>query len=219
MKTPKTIAIIGATGNMGSAIAKSLSTGNYRLLLMADDQDKLDVLKVELVNGGSTAELEINTCAKEASWEADIIVVATPYGTEKEVASRIKEVAVGKIVISVSSPMDIRGRVVPSPNSSAADELQKMLPYSKVIKTFSTKFAKGFISPVIAGKKVDTFIAGNNGDAIDTISDVIRTAGFNPVVAGDLTVSRALENIELRIVELGIKYDYDWLNRKQMFQN
>jgi predicted amino acid dehydrogenase len=37
MQTKQTIAVIGATGNMGSAISKSLSKGNYRLLLGATD--------------------------------------------------------------------------------------------------------------------------------------------------------------------------------------
>lgn len=40
MATKKTIAVIGS-GNMGSAIAKNLSSGNYRLLLMANKKEKL----------------------------------------------------------------------------------------------------------------------------------------------------------------------------------
>jgi predicted dinucleotide-binding enzyme len=220
MTTVKTIAIVGATGNMGSAIAKSLSRANYRLLLMAEAEEKLEMLKTELIIGGATTEIEINTCAKEASWEADIIVVATPYGTEKQVAEKIREVATGKIVISISNPMDSsfnKGNT--SPNTSVAEELQKMLPYSKVVKTFNTTFAGNFISPIIDGNKVDTFLAGNSSDAIDTVSRIVKAAGFNPVVAGDLTVSRSLENIELRLVQLGIKYQYNWMDRWQMLQN
>lgn len=220
MKTQKTIAIIGATGNMGAGIAKSLSTSRYRLLLMAEELDKLEVLKAELLKTGALAELEVDTCAREASWEADIIVVATPHGSEKQVAEKISEVAVGKIVIIVSNPIDTDNmQATTSANTSVAEELQRMLPHSKVVKTFNTRFAKDFISPVIGGQKVDTFIAGNNGEAIDTVSAIVKTAGFNPVVAGDLTASRALEQIEMRLVQLGIKYKYNWLDRWQMLQN
>jgi predicted dinucleotide-binding enzyme len=220
MTPVKTIAIVGATGNMGSAIAKSLSRANYRLLLMAEAEEKLEILKTELIKGGATTEIEINTCAKEASWEADIIVVATPSGTEKQVAEKIREVATGKIVISISNSMDSSfSNVNTSLNTSGAEELQKMLPYSKVVKTFSTTFAGNFISPIIDGNKVDTFLAGNSSDAIDTVSRIVKAAGFNPVVAGDLTVSRSLENIEIRLVQLGIKYKYNWMVRWQMLQN
>ena len=41
MATKKTIAIIGASGNMGSAIAKSLAKSPYRLLLFGKEEAKL----------------------------------------------------------------------------------------------------------------------------------------------------------------------------------
>ncbi|MEO5781727.1 MAG: hypothetical protein ABIQ07_00560 [Ginsengibacter sp.] len=41
MATKKTIAIIGASGNMGSAIAKSLAKSQYRLLLFGKEENKL----------------------------------------------------------------------------------------------------------------------------------------------------------------------------------
>ena len=48
MKTKQTIAIIGATGNMGSAISRSLAKGNYNLLLMSADTSALDNLVSEI---------------------------------------------------------------------------------------------------------------------------------------------------------------------------
>lgn len=210
MATIKTIAIVGATGNMGSAIAKSLSkNSDYRLLLSSNDQDKLEDLKLALEESG--AEAYALSCVKEASWEADIIVVATPYEVEKEVAEKIREVAAGKIVISISNPLNkAYNGLVTSPYTSAAEELQKMLPNSKVVKTFNTTFAADFMTPVIDGKTADTFIAGNNGDAVNTVSEVVKTVGFNPIVAGDLTVSRILERMQL-LIQLPMKYNYNSL--------
>lgn len=48
MKTIQTIAVIGATGNMGSAISKGISKGNYRLLLYANDPEKVQALAQEI---------------------------------------------------------------------------------------------------------------------------------------------------------------------------
>ena len=217
----KTIAIVGATGNMGSAIAKSLAkNAKYRLLLMANDQEKLLGLKEELTKSGTSAEVFTSNCAKEASWEADIIVVATPYEAEKEVAEKIRQVAVGKIVISISNPLNrAYSDLVTSPNSSAAEELQKLLPNSKVVKTFNTTFAADFISPIIDGKTADAFVAGNNSDAVDTVVGIVRTAGFNPIVAGDLTVSRTLERMQLMLIQLNMKNNYNWLARWKILYN
>ncbi|HEX5169602.1 MAG TPA: NAD(P)-binding domain-containing protein [Cyclobacteriaceae bacterium] len=151
MKTPTTVAIIGATGSMGAAIAKGLSkNGRYRLLLMSQEQDELVDLKVELEKSNSDAEVDALSCAKEASWEADIIIMATPYEAEKIVADKIREVATGKIVISISNPLNNAYMdSVPPPDTSAAEELQKLLPHSKVVKTFNTIFAADFNAPPI----------------------------------------------------------------------
>ena len=87
MKTKQTIAIIGATGSMGSAISKSLSKGNYRLLLKSGDTDKLKKLSSEIKATHPSADLELMTCPTEASWEADIIILAVPFEAEKEITS------------------------------------------------------------------------------------------------------------------------------------
>jgi len=57
MSTNKTIAIIGASGNMGSAIAKSLSTSPYRLLLFGKEEAKLRSLFKEIRNKNKKADV------------------------------------------------------------------------------------------------------------------------------------------------------------------
>ncbi len=209
MAQKKTIAIIGATTTRGSAIAKNLAEGNYRLLLMSEEAEKLSTLGNELAQ--ATAEIETISCAKDACWEADIIIVATPYEIEKEVAEKIKDVATGKIVISISNPVDRSNEsLFPSPNNSAAEELQRLLPYSKVVTTFNTSFIENFASQVIQGKPADTFIAGNNSDAIETVSELVRSAGYNPFVVGDLSMSRALERMQLLLAQKLAKLNFNW---------
>jgi short-subunit dehydrogenase len=89
MQTKQTIAIIGASGNMGSAISKCLAKGNYRLLLCGNDQDKIQLLAQEIKMIHPTVDVENLNCTLTASWEANIIIMAVPYGAEREVASKI----------------------------------------------------------------------------------------------------------------------------------
>ncbi|HRN57223.1 MAG TPA: NAD(P)-binding domain-containing protein, partial [Agriterribacter sp.] len=93
MRTKQTIAIIGATGSMGSALAKSLSKGNYRLLLFTDDKGKLKDVEKGIRNEYPGADVESVNCSYTASWEADVIIVAVPFAAEKAIAERIREVA------------------------------------------------------------------------------------------------------------------------------
>jgi predicted dinucleotide-binding enzyme len=205
---------------MGSAISKSLSKGSYRLLLKANKQEELEVLVNDIKTKNATADVEAAICPTDASWEADIIILAVPYAAEKVLAEKIKAVANQKIVISIANPLnETYNGLVTAPDTSAAEELQKLLPNTKVIKAFNTTFAADFATPVINGKQVDAFIAGNDEDALKTVSELVVAAGFNPIVAGDLSVSRTLENMQLLLIQMGLKYNYNWLAGWKILHN
>ena len=220
MQTKQTITIIGATGNMGSAIAKSLSKGNYRLLLHTKRPNKLEALMHEIKQTNPAADAEPVDCSFNASWESDIIIVATPFEAEKEIAEKIREVANQKIVISIANPLnETYNGLLTAPDTSAAEELQKLLPNSKVVKAFNTTFAADFGQPVIDGRQTDAFIAGDDEEALQTVSELVKTAGFNPLIAGALSMSRTLENMQLLLIQLNMKNNYNWLAGWKILHN
>ena len=212
MEVKQTVAVFGANGNMGSAITKSIAKGPYRLLLISNDAEKLQKLQSDIVKEFPDTEAEAIQTLIDARWKADIFILAVPYSSEAEIVPEIKDLADGKIVISITNPInkDLTG-LVTQPDTSAAEELQKLLPKSKVVKAFNTTFAADFTNPVIDGKQVDCFIAGDDEKSVQTVSELIKTAGFNPIVAGGLQVSRTLENMQLLLMQLGLKYNYNWL--------
>ncbi len=206
--TKQTIAIIGAGGNMGSAIAKQIADGNYRLLLFDTEVDELEVLKKDIQQETTEAEVEIMHCAHDCSWEADIIILAVPHEVEKKLANAIRDVATQKIVVSISNPSgeEVNKLLVES-ESSTAEKLQQWLPHSKVVKAFNTNFAANFEQPVIDGQQADSFIAGNDEEALQEVAELIETAGFNPIHAGNLTVSGTLERLNLLLKRLPMRAD------------
>lgn len=220
MKTKQTVAVIGATGNMGAAISRNISKGNYRLLLFSTKPEEADVLANDIRAANPSADVEAIQCSREAGWEADIIILAVPYAAEKEVAEKIREVANQKIVISIANPLNpgFNGLVTPA-DTSAAEELQKLLPHAKVVKAFNTTYAGDFVQSVIDGKQADAFIAGNDQDATETVSEMVSVAGFNPIVAGNLAVSRILENMQLLLIQLGLKNNYNWVAGWKILHN
>jgi len=211
MYTKQTIAIVGATGNMGIALAKSLATSSYRLLLMGTDTDRLQHVYEETKKINEKADADILLCPIEASWEADIIILAVPFAAEKELAPKIAPVTNGKIVISISNPItpDFEGLLLPE-QSSAGEELQQLLPHAKVVKAFNTTFAANFGQPIFDGNVADCFLAGNDPEAVEQTARLVKAVGFRPVVAGDITKSRTLENMQILLMQLGIKNHYNW---------
>ncbi len=115
-----TVAILGANSRLGTLIAKAISK-KFRLLLMDEQLQQLTELANEIAVINSTAAIEIIQCCKDASWEADIIIVVADDATQAAIAGKIKEVATCKIVINIGT----------SANCSKA--LQLLLPHSKVV--------------------------------------------------------------------------------------
>jgi len=220
MKTKQAVAVIGATGQMGWAIAKAISKGNYRTLLFSTDPLKVQVLLNDITTENLSADVEIVHGALEACWEADIIIAAVPYTSEKDVAEDIRQVTNQKIVISVSNPLNESYMgLVTMPGTSAAEELQKLLPNTKVIKAFNTTFANYFGQPFINGQQVDCFIAGNDEDALEIVYDLVKVTGFNAVIAGDLSASRILESMQFLLMQLSMQKNYQTITGRKILND
>ena len=103
MKTKQVVAVIGGSGEMGYAIAKSIVNGNYRVLLQSADADKIETLAGDIKSSNPAADLDIVCSALEACRKADIVIMAVPHAAEKEVVEIIRKVTNQKIVISISN--------------------------------------------------------------------------------------------------------------------
>jgi 8-hydroxy-5-deazaflavin:NADPH oxidoreductase len=184
------------------------------------DVEKLNKLKSELSAGNPNTVIGTNDCEKDVSWEADVIIIAGAYEAEKEIAEKISDFAIGKIVISISNPLNTNYSDLVNPrNTSAGEELQRLLSYSKVVKVFNTTFPSELNSSAHEASKADAFIAANNGHALEVVSSIITAAGFNPVVAGDLSVCRSLERMLLKQIQISLRSRYAWLAGWKILHN
>ena len=154
MHTPQTIAIIGATGKAGTAIAEALIPGNFRLLLFARDETRLKNLVDRLATKNPTQCILPFSCAYAAGWEADIIVFAVPFPAEQEIACQIKAVANQKIVVSLSG--------------NCMDTLQSNLPHSKLVQL---RFHEN-------GQQAGITAHGQDAEALDTINEIIQSITY-----------------------------------------
>ena len=166
MAQKNTVAIIGASGSLGAYIAKGLCSGPYRLLLMDTHLQSLDALKTEINLLCKSAEVDVLQCCRDASWEADIILLAV--GKPMDIVQEIEEVATRKVVINIVSP----GRV--------SEDLQQMLPFSKVVNVVLNS---AFEEPALAIESPVAFVEGYEEDAMKTTVDMMTLVGFNTVVS------------------------------------
>ncbi|HEV7215193.1 MAG TPA: NAD(P)-binding domain-containing protein [Chloroflexota bacterium] len=181
------ITIIG-TGNMARGLAaRALAAGKSIQLLAHEDKAKADALASEL--GG-----QISTGVLGEAVAGSIVIPAVYFDASKAITAQYGSALDGKVYIDITNPIDFstfEGLTVPA-DSSAAEELQKTTG-AKVVKAFNTTFAATLSSGEIAGQPLDVLIAGDDGDAVRTVSDFVAAAALTPIVVGPLRRSRQLE--------------------------
>jgi NADPH-dependent F420 reductase len=189
------VLIIG-TGNMGRGIATRLVAGGHELTLYDVDPAKAEKLATEL--GGTTpggARIAIAETPAEAVPASDVVILASWYGANLDVARQLGPSLSGKVVVDISNPLnETYDGLVTEPGTSAAENIAAVLPAgAKLVKAFNTTFAGTLVAGQVAGQPLDVFIAGDDASAKETIATLARGGGLNPVDVGPLARARELE--------------------------
>ena len=177
------VAIIGK-GNVGTAIAKGLS-GKHEVKFGHRDPKE--------------------TVKAAADW-GEVIILAVPHGAAAAVAKEVGSAADGKPVVDVSNALNDRGELAIGFTTSAAEEIQKLLPKAYVVKAFNTVFAQNQSTAKVGSEQLTAFIAGDDLKAKKTVAQLTCDIGFDPVDCGPLKAARNLEAMAILIINLAYTY-------------
>ncbi|WP_165313573.1 NADPH-dependent F420 reductase [Vibrio ziniensis] len=191
------IAIIGS-GNIGSGLALTFGQTAYNVILSSRNEESTRAVVAKL---GKTNVKASNIA--DAVKASEVVILATPY----DAVSSLTNAAdfSGKIVIDVTNPVkaDFSGLSVGF-ETSAAEEIQKLLPQATVVKAFNTVFAQVYEQGLeFDGHKAQTFVAANDDVAKQTVLSLANEAGFEAVDAGALTNARYLEPLAYMNIHFG----------------
>jgi 8-hydroxy-5-deazaflavin:NADPH oxidoreductase len=193
------VTIIGA-GNVGRALATSAKRAGHEVTIAAQHQEHANELAEQT---GAIAA----TSTREASTEADVIVLAVPVTALPDVAAELADVSAGKPVVDVSN------HPVPDPSgeeTSSAESLQAKLPQAHVVKAFNTVFASHQADPVVDGVPLDGYVAGDDDEAKKAVLELVRSIGLRPIDAGPLPMARALEALAWLNISLNMNNGWSW---------
>lgn len=98
------------------------------------------------------------------------------------------------------------GKLAISCTTSSAEETQKKLPKAYVVKAFNTVFARNQSTGKVGKEQLTAFIAGNDLKAKNTVAQLTRDIGFDPVDCGPLLAARYLEAMGMLIINLAFEY-------------
>jgi 8-hydroxy-5-deazaflavin:NADPH oxidoreductase len=196
------LAVIGS-GNIGKSIGSWAAKAGYEVIFAAKEEANAKAAAQQSGNGARSASVR---AAVEVS---EIVLFAVPYDAAKDLASELRPLLKGKVLIDVTNPLAADyGSLTVGYTSSAAEEIAKLAPEAKVVKAFNTVFAQVYASqnPQVNGKTVSVFFAGDDQAAKDQVAALVKKLGFDGVDAGPLRSARNLEPLALLNISLGYAF-------------
>ena len=168
------VAIVGGTGNLGSALALRLGAPGVKIIIGSRDAEKarntVEGLKPKL-RAGEIA----GTTNREAVKEADFVVIAVPYEGHAQMVTDLKGQLAGKIVIDTVVPLKKITPFVPAAGS-ALQEAQQILgeeaPVIGALHNISAVDLGDVDSPL-----GDVLVCGDNGEAKSKVMEIIERIG------------------------------------------
>ncbi|MDL1863587.1 NADPH-dependent F420 reductase, partial [Betaproteobacteria bacterium PRO7] len=135
----------------------------------------------------------------------DVLILATGYADAVPALEALGSLQ-GKIVVDITNPLtaDYMGLTI-GHTTSAAEEIAKAFPGARIVKAFNTVFAQVLAEGADFGKGqvVPVFVAGDNAQAKQTVSEIARSIGFDAIDAGPLKNARYLEPLAGLNIYLG----------------
>lgn len=182
------IGIIGA-GNMGSSLAKLLTGAGYQVAIADNGSGKAE--QVANDNAPSVRATSVQVAAEIS----EVVVLAIPFDAAAQLLQQLAETLSGKIVIDITNPISADYMSLTLGHStSAAEEIQKLVPDAHVVKAFNTILAQVLAEgPSFGEGRAQVFVAANDKAAKEAVTRIVQRTGFDSLDAGDLSNARYLE--------------------------
>ncbi len=190
------------SGMVAQALSARLAELGHDVVIGTRDIEKLKGWQ------SSNQRVKIGSFAETAAHGEMVFNATNGVASLQALAMAEPENLTGKILVDVSNPLDFSNGFPPSltvcGTDSLAEQIQRALPHTKVVKTLNTVTARIMVYPQeVAGGDHHIFISANDADAKAQVIDLLRAFGWiNIFDLGDLSTARGTEAYMLLWVRL-----------------
>jgi 8-hydroxy-5-deazaflavin:NADPH oxidoreductase len=195
------VSIIGS-GRMGSGLVKTLDPYVNELFWASRDKERIE----SFIQANKSSSISAVSYAE--ALEADIIIPALWFRDVIPWAKENEEKLANKIFIDITNPFteDFTDFTLDWGNS-AAEELQMLLPGTKIVGAFKNTFFQVFEEPIHEGLKSDVYVTSDHESAKQNVMTLLSPLPFRVIDGGKLKNNRIIERLTLFEREIAIRYE------------
>ena len=181
------IGMVGS-GNVGSNLGRVWAKAGYPVMFSSRDIEVDRKLAAEIGSGSSAGT------PQQAAAFGEVLVFAVPYGALPELGKTLGDSLKGKVVIDACNPFPQRdGGIADEARAQGAGVVSaRLLPGARIVRAFNAVGAARMGAVHTTPGKVGMPIAGDDAQAIEIASRLIRDIGFEPVLVGGLAMGKYL---------------------------
>ena len=200
--TKYTIAILGG-GSFGTALSDISATNGHDVRLWVRSQEQADAINNDHVNHRYLPELAINSCVsattslEDAAGSADIVFIAIPSKSFREVVKKAAPMLEGKIVISTTKGIE------PGTFDLMSEILAEELEQVRIGVLSGPNLAKEIVAKAVTA----TVIASQDAELCNIIQQVLHCHYFRVYSNTDtygVELAGALKNIYAIVSGIGV---------------
>jgi predicted dinucleotide-binding enzyme len=185
-RKPK-IGIIGS-GNVGGALGRVWANSGYKVMFSSRHLDEDKALAVEAGANASAGTPE------EAASFGEVLLFAVPYRALPDLGKTLTAQIKGKVVIDACNPFPNRDGDIANwaREKGAGLASAELLPGARIVRAFNAVGAARMGMAHESPGRVGMPIAGDDAQAIEIASRLIRDVGYEPVLIGGLEKGKNL---------------------------
>lgn len=181
------VGVIGS-GKVGSAIGRVWANKGYEVMFSSRNLDNDKKLAADVGSKARAGTLQ------EAAAFGDVLLFAVPYGALPELGKSLGSSLKGKVVLDACNPFPQRdGEIANHAREKGAGFVSaELLPGARIVRAFNAIGAARMGSVYQDPGKIGMPIAGDDKQAIEIASRMIRDLGFEPVLVGGTAMGKYL---------------------------
>jgi len=190
------IAIIGS-GRVGGTLGSRWAKNGHTVYFGSRDPESE---KMQILLGESGATASAHSPAQAAA-QSEVILLATPWSATQEILNNLGNIN-GKVLVDATNPIGPDGQLTHGHTTSGAEQVARWADGARVVKAFNSTGAGNMGNPDYHGQKPAMFLCGNDDAACQVVSGLAAELGFDPIIAGDLSMARVLEPLAMLWIRL-----------------